>query len=171
MSPFGRSEAVAGGYLSPEPMLQSPTFTTSMAARGMQVPTYAYAANNPLMYVDPTGLDVCNYSSSTVFVKPEEGVQPIALAPGKCWRGSQDGFSLPARSPRRVFKTRDHVDACVRDSGEPELSWPGSGVPPLGPQGTMPDLIGLDQYFRGGWKDENWVAKHPDWLPLLNAGP
>lgn len=26
-------------YLSPEPLLQSPTFTTSMAARGMPVPT------------------------------------------------------------------------------------------------------------------------------------
>ncbi|GMU62984.1 MAG: hypothetical protein AMXMBFR34_47470 [Myxococcaceae bacterium] len=43
-------------YLSPEPMLQSPTFATSMAARGMSVPTYAYAANNPLRYVDRDGL-------------------------------------------------------------------------------------------------------------------
>lgn len=42
-------------YLSPEPLLQSPTFTTTMAARGMQVLTYAYAANNPLRYTDVTG--------------------------------------------------------------------------------------------------------------------
>lgn len=46
-----------GSYLSPEPLLQSPGYMTTMASRGMQVPTYAYAANNPLRYVDRDGLD------------------------------------------------------------------------------------------------------------------
>lgn len=45
-------------YLSPEPLLQSPGYVRTMAARGMQVPTYAYAENNPLMYVDIDGLGV-----------------------------------------------------------------------------------------------------------------
>ncbi|MCC6333781.1 MAG: hypothetical protein IT380_07315 [Myxococcales bacterium] len=31
---------------------------TTMAARGMQVPIYAYAANNPLRYVDPDGREL-----------------------------------------------------------------------------------------------------------------
>lgn len=68
-----------GRYLSPEPMLQSPTFTTSMAARGIQVPSYAYAANNPLRYVDPTGLWVSvdpqfqvAYDAMKVFLTPDE---------------------------------------------------------------------------------------------------
>ncbi|MCC6337137.1 MAG: hypothetical protein IT380_24480, partial [Myxococcales bacterium] len=47
--------ADVGRYLSPEPLLQSPLYVRHMAQAGLQVPTYAYAANNPLMYVDPDG--------------------------------------------------------------------------------------------------------------------
>ncbi|MBL8912036.1 MAG: hypothetical protein JNM17_15180 [Archangium sp.] len=43
-------------YLSPEPLTQSPVYLRRMAQAGLGVPTYAYAANNPLRYVDPNGL-------------------------------------------------------------------------------------------------------------------
>ena len=46
-----------GRYLSPEPLLQSPAYVRRMAQTGMSVPTYAYAANNPLRHIDPTGLE------------------------------------------------------------------------------------------------------------------
>ncbi len=45
-----------GGYLSPEPLLQNPTYVRRMAQSGMSVPAYAYGANNPIRYVDSTGL-------------------------------------------------------------------------------------------------------------------
>ena len=45
-----------GRYLSPEPFLQSPTYVQRMAQGGLSVPTYAYAANNPIRYVDSDGL-------------------------------------------------------------------------------------------------------------------
>ncbi len=47
-----------GRYLSPEPLLQQPDYVRLMAQSGMSVPTYAYAANNPLKYSDPDGLRI-----------------------------------------------------------------------------------------------------------------
>lgn len=49
-------DATTGRYLSPEPYLQRPGFVRAMAKRGVQLPTYAYAANDPLSYVDQNGL-------------------------------------------------------------------------------------------------------------------
>ncbi|MFZ5446638.1 MAG: RHS repeat-associated core domain-containing protein [Myxococcota bacterium] len=44
-----------GRYLSPEPLLQSPSYVRLMAQSGMAVPIYPYAANNPLRWTDSTG--------------------------------------------------------------------------------------------------------------------
>lgn len=43
---------VLGTWISPEPMLQDPNFVKSM---GLPTPTYAYALNNPVRYVDSDG--------------------------------------------------------------------------------------------------------------------
>lgn len=45
-------------YLFPEPLLQSPGYVAAMARSGMSVPTFAYGLNNPLRYIDSTGLFV-----------------------------------------------------------------------------------------------------------------
>ena len=47
---------ISGGYLSPEPLLQEPGYVQDMAWEGISVPTYSYAFNNPLYYVDTDGL-------------------------------------------------------------------------------------------------------------------
>ena len=46
-----------GRYLSPEPLLQEPTWVASELQEGHQVPAYSYARNNPVAYIDPDGLD------------------------------------------------------------------------------------------------------------------
>ena len=43
-----------------------------MAQSGMAVPTYAYAANNPLLYTDPTGLDLHVAWSNYLFSNAED---------------------------------------------------------------------------------------------------
>lgn len=45
-----------GRYLSPEPLLQDPWWIVSMATEGKSPPAYAYALNNPIRYVDRTGM-------------------------------------------------------------------------------------------------------------------
>lgn len=49
---------MASEYLSPEPLLQDPSWVASQLRSGRQVPTYSYALNNPVGLTDPTGLDV-----------------------------------------------------------------------------------------------------------------
>ena len=44
---------------------------------------YAYAANNPVQWVDPTGLRVVNRSKCTIYVKPEYEPTAMAIKPGK----------------------------------------------------------------------------------------
>ena len=54
-----------------------------MAEGGLSVPTYAYAANNPLRYVDPTGRDVVFLSSNTARVAAANAeLASLSLAPG-----------------------------------------------------------------------------------------
>ena len=53
--------ALAGRYLSPEPMLQAPEWMIREAMSGFSTPTYAYARNNPIKNTDPTGLCTSTY--------------------------------------------------------------------------------------------------------------
>jgi RHS repeat-associated protein len=54
-----------GQYLSPDPLLGSPSYVEGEAQAGAGVSVYAYAANNPLVYADSTGLSVAIDATDT----------------------------------------------------------------------------------------------------------
>jgi len=156
------ASSAAARYLSPEPLLQDPNYVARMAAAGYSVPTYSYALNNPVRYVDRNGLDVTNNTSRPLWVKPGDPDLPLVeLPPGETYRGDQDGFTDPTR-PGRFYKNVDHVNACVNDKGD--IDW---SVDRSVPWWKRPyNWVG--QAMSGGLKDARFVSEyvHPDWRPL-----
>jgi hypothetical protein len=76
-----------GRYLSPEPLLQNPNWVMSELRHGFQVPTYGYARNNPMRYVDSTGLDAYVYDRMPwegVFGHAGVAVEPVCRGDLTC---------------------------------------------------------------------------------------
>lgn len=100
----------SGRYLSPEPMLQEPQWVRDEAQDGFSTPTYAYARNNPLRYVDPTGLFswIAECEGAGVHVWAELN-----------YEGGEEGVGRTVRpalrfepTPGRVQFDSQHTNAC-----------------------------------------------------------
>ncbi|HEX8113835.1 MAG TPA: hypothetical protein VF516_39155, partial [Kofleriaceae bacterium] len=111
---------------------------------------YAYALNNPLYWMDPNGFAVYNYSSRTIWAKPEKedgnGDIPFPVLPHSKSLDEQDGIADPLY-PGWVYKSIDWVDIIVYDS---------FGVAPWS---LFPLWAGIPQFWGGGWKDEQWLQE------------
>lgn len=132
-------------WLSPEPLLQSPRYVATMARVGMSVPTYAYAANNPLRYTDPTGLEVQNNSPNSVVVKIDadpSNSQVVVLPPGETYGGTQDAVYTGSET----VKTVDGTHAIVNPDGTVDVITTGAK-----------QTVG--QGVLGGRKTDEWVDK------------
>jgi RHS repeat-associated protein len=118
-------DATTGAWLSPEPLSQSPAYVTTMASRGMQVPAYAYALNNPLFWVDPTGLWAAGISLDIDLIVPFLSGGGGSFGFNVAYTSST-GFGVyyygPTSDPSRGFSVGASVQVC---GGPGEGDWTG----------------------------------------------
>lgn len=118
-----RSTAGLSQYFSPEPLLQSPRYVKAMAKSGMSVPTYAYAANNPLKYTDPNGLDLhvawsnyLFYDDATI-AKLQRVVDQLNAPSGACKCALTSGTG---------YQSTPWADRWISVVMDPSLGWRGA---------------------------------------------
>ena len=104
---------------------------------------YMYVNDNPVKYLDPSGLDVINLSASAVFVLNEDSDNVYLVPPGAWWPHNQDGLCLGSR-PHEVFKLVNGVHAVVNSDGS-VTTYP-----------TTPASV-IGQPLTGGWKNQDFL--------------
>ena len=96
---------------------------------------------------------VHNESNDIVYVKPENGTEPLRLRPNEKHHGKQDGLALKGK----VYKTCNRCNVVVGSNGT---------ISRISCEGPAANVC---QAAEGGWKDKAWIDQHPDWLQLYCA--
>jgi RHS repeat-associated protein len=95
-----------GRFLSPDPSVLDNADLTNPQSLNL----YAYALNNPLKYVDPTGLDQCVWDDGTTDDRPEDGgaTQQECTDQGGSWAGNTDAtITVTASDSGNTITTYD----------------------------------------------------------------
>ena len=135
---------------------------------GGDVNLYAYVWNNPLRFLDPSGLQADNTAGQTgVWVKPEEpGRPPFVLPPGGYYPGRIDGVKPPAWGGD-WYKVQDHTGVKINPDGTPTKIHPRDRQIP-----DYADRGGFFDRLPGRKREPGWTERHPDWAPPpTNPGP
>jgi RHS repeat-associated protein len=87
----------AGRYLQPEPMTMKPSYLAAMMAAGSSIPTYSYALNNPLHFIDRDGnnpilalLGLTLVFGPPIWIASDDA--DFALSLTKKWPGERNGM-------------------------------------------------------------------------------
>lgn len=136
-----RREVAVGSrwYLQPEPILRDPRAQVRHAYQGRSLPVYAYAANNPLYYVDSDGRELYIPWATRAFGSifwPEQ-LRSLESAVEKLSRpGCRCGLTTGSGYPNAPWDTRDIgvvLDPSVSLSGAAGWSNPLTGMIYLDP--------------------------------------
>lgn len=150
-----------GRYLSPEPLLQSPSYVRLMSQNGLAVPTYAYANNNPVRHSDPTGLSIiCNVCVNKTFtIKNERGIGASsqgALRPGECKEVDgiyrDDTFKPDSEEAKCGDGEKPYVFK-FRDPGKFDLDCDGN-------LSTNNPFTATGRLLGAGWKSRQWASSN-----------
>jgi hypothetical protein len=101
--------SVSCGWSSSEPLLKKPTWVTAELQPRHQAPAYAYAASNPNLYIDPTGLfvdwDVRDADVAAALL--DIGLDPV-LGPmmRRLWADRRNGVVIRRAQPESLLRER-----------------------------------------------------------------
>lgn len=175
-------------YLSPEPLLQEPRYVQGMARRGLPIPSYAYAGNSPLSYVDPDGRDLHVAWSNYVFfdaptiAKLERVVASLNSPSGKCSCALTSGYGGTPWQDRWISVVLDPGQSYLGNMG---LTNPAFGIIYLDPamdedtmRGTLAHEGGHLRFPYAGHGDRGNRFDNPDYhcggaktQPYLHTSP
>jgi RHS repeat-associated protein len=113
---------------------------------GGDVSFYRYVANDPVNWVDPWGLRVCNNSGTTIYVKPENSTKAKPVKNGEHFDGAVDGFSVPSKNGgQNIFKVYTPFG-----SSDSNID--------IGPNGFNIEGVidGMTGYYLEGAPDDGW---------------
>jgi hypothetical protein len=130
-SPSAEIAADHINYLQPEPLLQSPYYALISAMEGYSAPTYAYARNNPVHWVDDNGLQAVDSftSSGLTFSASGEviGKAVIAAGAGAALGTEMSGNDVPQGEIDQMddhIRKIDEADSNCAAGGSPDPNDP-----------------------------------------------
>lgn len=100
-------------YLSPEPLLQNPTWVRSQLRSGRQVPGYSYGLNNPIRTIDPDGRDPLTDLLGASWAAANWAAGGRAFADFQWYGWSQGGFGFTVGVDRAPLQQMLDPNAAV----------------------------------------------------------
>jgi RHS repeat-associated protein len=154
-------------YLSPEPLLQQPTWVASQLQLGQQVPAYAYARNNSISTYDPDGL------------QPVTPLPPVPPAPTTPPQSPVQGGTSPVAVFIASYTGGHALGQWMQQNNYLPSWWPCIGPGCVQDSSSSPNVCEPESHHRPPRKPgepawfpaKGWDYRNPNGLPLPTPTP